>query len=156
MAGKGYPHMQLSLYVVAMICEPLVSQPISACARENEHLASLDLADYSETDHSLEVDVLVGSHYYWDLVTGGVCHGSNGPIAIHTKLGWVLSGPTRSRELDQYSVNLVTTHVLRVDTQQNDSNSLDDRLRSFWDHESLSIRGPEKAMYDEFANTITF
>ena len=30
-----------------MICEPLVSQPIYACVKDNEHLASLDLADYS-------------------------------------------------------------------------------------------------------------
>lgn len=70
MVGKGYPHMQLSLYVVPMICEPLVSQPIAACAKENQHLASLELADYSEGDQGLEVDILVGSDYYWDLVTG--------------------------------------------------------------------------------------
>ena len=38
----------------------MLFQPISACARENEHLASLDLADCSESDHSLEVDILVG------------------------------------------------------------------------------------------------
>ena len=86
MAGKGYPPMQLSLYVVPMICEPLVSQLISACARENQHLASLELADYSESEHSLEVDVLVASDYYWDLVTGGVCHGSDGSTAIHIVL----------------------------------------------------------------------
>ena len=61
--------MQLSLYVVPMICEPLVSQPIAACAKENQHLASLDLADYSESDQSLEVDILIGSDYYWDLVS---------------------------------------------------------------------------------------
>ena len=117
--------MQLSLYVVPMICEPLVSQSISACAREHQHLASLDLADYSESEHSLEVDVLVGSDYYWELVTSGVCHGSDGPTAIHTKLGWVLSGPPCSKELEHYSVNLVTKHVLRVDTQQNGFKSLE-------------------------------
>ena len=156
MAGKGYPPMQLSLYVVPMICEPLVSQPIAACAKENQHLASLDLADFSESDQGLEVDILIGSDYYWDLVTGGVCRGSNGPTAIHTKLGWVLSGPTRSREVDHCSMNLVTTHVLRVDTQPNDSKSLDNRLRSFWDLESLGICELEKTMYDEFANTINF
>ena len=122
MAGKEYPPMQLSLYVVPTICEPLVSQPISACAREKQHLASLDLADCSESEHSLEVDVLVGSDYYWDLLTQewGVCRGSDGPTAIHTKLKWVLLGPTRSKELEHYSVNLATTHVLRVDTLQND------------------------------------
>lgn len=156
MVGKGYPHMQLSLYVVPMICEPLASQPIAACAKGNQHLASLELADYSESDQSLEVDILVGSDYYWDLVTGGVSRGSSGPTAIHTKLGWVLSGPTCSKEPGRCSVNLVTTHVLRVDAQHNDSKSLDEALRSFWDLESLGIHEPEKTMYDEFANTIAF
>ena len=78
--------MQLLLYVVPMICEPLASQPIAACVKENQHLASLELADYSEGDQGLEVDILVGSDYYCDLVTGGVSRGSSGPTAIHTKL----------------------------------------------------------------------
>ena len=129
MVGKGYPHMQLSLYVVPITCEPLISQPIAACARENRHLVSSELADYSESDHRLDVDILVGSDYYWELVTGGVCHGSSGPTAIHTKLGWVLSGPTHSKGADHCSTNLATTHILRVDTQQNDSKSLDVTLR---------------------------
>ena len=51
-AGKRCPPMQLSLYAVPMIYESLVSQPISVCARENQHLASLDLSDYSEGEHS--------------------------------------------------------------------------------------------------------
>ena len=40
---------------------------------------------------------------------GGVCCGSSGPTAIHTKLGWVLSGPTHSKEVDHCSMNLATT-----------------------------------------------
>ena len=63
-------------------------------------------------------------------------------------------GPTRSREVDHWFMNLVTTHVLRVDTQPNDSKSLDDRLRSFWDLEFLGIHKAEKTMYDKFTNTI--
>ena len=94
--------MCLSLYVVPVICEPLVSQPISACANEYQHLAALDLADYSDRSSCLEVD-LIGSDFYWELVTGGVRRGSKGPIAIHTKLGWVLSGPTSTRGFDQSS-----------------------------------------------------
>ena len=97
----------------------------------------------------------MGSDYYWDLVTGGVCRGSGGPTAILTKLGWVLSGPTHFEELDHCSMNLVMTHVLRVDTQQNDSKYLDDTLR-FWDLESLGIHETETTMYDEFASDIAF
>ena len=156
LAMKGYPNMHLSLFVVPMICEPLAGQPISACIEENRHLASLDLADFSDGTSSLEVDILIGSDYYWSLVTGGVCRGNSGPIAIHTKLGWVLSGSIPLRESEQSSVNLITTHVLRADSLQPDLEPLDDALRSFWELESLGICGPEKMVHDEFADTITF
>ena len=68
-----------------MICEPLVGQPISECIKGNQHLASLELADFAEGESTLTVDILIGSDYYWDLVTGGVCKGESGPEGIHTK-----------------------------------------------------------------------
>ena len=111
---KGNSIVHLSLFVVPMICEPLVTQPISTCIEENRHLASLDLADFADTSSNLEVDILIGSDYYWSLVTGEICCGDSGPIAIHTKLGWVLSGPIATTDSEQSSVNLTTTHVLKM------------------------------------------
>ena len=81
--------MHLSLYVVPMICEPLVSQSISVCVSEYPHIASLDLADESDGASMLEVDMLIGSDYYWELVKGGISRGAQGPSAIRTKLGRV-------------------------------------------------------------------
>ena len=129
-----------------MICEPLVGQPISECIKGNQHLSSLELADFAEGGSTLTVDTLIGSDYYWKLVTGGVCKGESGPVGIHTKLGWVLSGPAKFINSSPCYTNLATTHVPLVDTQ------LDDRLRSFWELESLGIGGPEKTIYkyDEF------
>ena len=89
---KDCPPMSLMLYVVPTICEPLVSQPITACIDQNPRFMGLDLADYAAEDSTLHVDVLIGSDYYWDLVTGNICRGDSGLTAIHTKLGWVLSG----------------------------------------------------------------
>ena len=152
----SYPHMQLSLFVVPMICEPLAGQPISACVKENQHLATLDLADISDGSSSLEVDVLIGSDYYWSLVTGEVCRGNGGPIAIQTKLGWVLSGPLSVSGPGHSSVNLITTHVLKADALQPELNPLDDTLRSFWELESLGISGPERTVHDEFVDAISF
>ena len=37
------------------------------------------------------VDILIGSDYYWDIVTGEVLKG-DGPIVVHSKFGWLLSG----------------------------------------------------------------
>ena len=118
----------LSLYVVPMICETSVSQPIATCVAESRHLASLDPADYSDSEASLEVDVLIGSDYYWHLVTGGVSRGIHGPVAIHTSLSWVLSGPASTEELTNCSTNLVTTHILRFNAQPDEPDSLGEQL----------------------------
>ena len=36
---KGYPSMTMSLFIVPMICEPLIGQPIDVCIKQNPHLA---------------------------------------------------------------------------------------------------------------------
>lgn len=58
---------------------------------------SWDLADEADNTSSLEVDLLIGLDFGWELVIGGVCRGVQGPVAFHTKLGWVLSGPAGSK-----------------------------------------------------------
>ncbi len=59
-------------------------------------------------------------------------------------------GPTRFDEGNTCRINLATTYVLLVDAQ------LDQHLQSFWDLETLGIRGTEKTMYDEYSESITF
>ena len=154
---KGYPNASLSLYVVPTICEPLSGQPVTATVEADDHLMGLDLADVADGISSLPVDILIGCDHYWDLVTGSICRGKTGPIAIHTKLGWVLSGPTISATNTLHSsTHMVTAHLLRVDTQLVESARLEEQLRSFWELESLGICGEEKTLYDEFADNITF
>lgn len=154
---KGYPNASLSLHVVPTICEPLSCQPITASVETHDHLARLDLADWADGNSRLPVDVLIGCDHYWDLVTGSICRGEKGPTAIHTKLGWVLSGPTlSSNPVVHSSACIVTTHLLRVDSQPVESMQLAEQLRSFWELESLGIHEEEKSLYDEFASSITF
>ena len=137
---KGYPPFLLSLYVVPTICDPLASQPIAICIEKTHLLKGSDFADYSDGKSSSHVDILIGSDYYWELVTGSVCRSKKGPTAVHTKLGWVLSGPMLEGYRAQSSTNLITTHVLQVDTHQQKIVNLDEQLRSFWELESLGIQ----------------
>lgn len=81
--------MTMSLFVVLMVCEPLVSQPIDVCISQNPQLAGLELADWAGQESELEIDVRIGADYYWDLVTGAMSKGTGGLMAIHTKLGLV-------------------------------------------------------------------
>ena len=151
---KGYPDVSLSLHVVPTICEPLSSQYITATVKTHDQLKKLDLAEAASSTSGLVVDVLVGcDHYYWDFVTGKICRVTD---AIHTKLGWVLSGPTPSSELVRHSsACITTTHLLYVGSQPAESAQLTEQLRSFWELESLGIE-EEKTLYDEFKDRISF
>ena len=39
------------------------------------------------------MDMLIGSDFYWEFVTGEIICGQSGLVAVRTILGWVLSGP---------------------------------------------------------------
>ena len=39
------------------------------------------------------IDILVGSDFYWTLVTGEIVKTDKGSVAVGSKLGWLLSGP---------------------------------------------------------------
>ena len=73
------------------ICSPL---PSRVDANNYPHLHGLKLADYSDSEDS--IDVLIGSDYYWDFVTSEIVRGDFGPTAANSKFGWLLSGPTEA------------------------------------------------------------
>ena len=63
-------------------------------------------------------------------------------MAIETVFGWVISGPVDEvNAISQHSINLVDTHlILEVQTAaQLADECLDNRLRKFWEIESLGI-----------------
>ena len=151
-------NMNLLFLAVPLICEPLCGQSISRAVEHYDYLADLDIADYSCGTEQLEVDMLIGSDHYWKLVTGKLISRSDGPTAVHTRLGWVLSGPVEGLQSQNVSCNLVSTHALRVDAyvQEESDRSLDRTLKSFWDLESLGIQEGEPDLYQLFLKQITF
>ena len=146
---------QLNLFAVPMICEPLASQPIAFCQNNYDHLSRLDLADSSDGWSRLEVDVLVGSDQYWNLMTGKTRRGASGPVAIDTRLGCLLSGPTSSPTQEQPSSTLVT-HTLRVDTLPQDVTTSDRWLKAFWKLESFGVPDSDRSVYNKFQETVQF
>ena len=145
--------LKMTALAVPVICHSLTSQPISHSRECYHHLLGLELADSADVSDVLEVDVLIGSDSYWDLATGRIIRGEGGPTAIHTKVGWVLSGPVDQPE---GTANLVvaSTHTLKVDAYPEPT--LDDRLRSFWDLESLGITKDETSVYEKFVQQIRY
>lgn len=156
-AAEHGDDVYLSAFVVPLICDALNSQPIAQATPTHDHLRGLKLADYSTGVDDVMVDILVGSDQYWHLVSGKVIRRENGPTAIQTKLGWVLSGPMHgSTQDDKQRSSLVTTHVLKTAVKPLDitNENLDGNLRTFWDLESLGIT--PRSVYEEFEENITF
>ena len=152
--------LSLSAFVVPTICEPLQYQLVSQSRHNYPHLHDLVLADDSMGELDSEVDILIGCDQYWDIVTGEIRKGTNGPTAINTNLGWVLSGPVEnhSQQRLEASVNVSSTHVLQLETppSQPMHHEDDQQLRRFWDLESLGISKEEKSVVEEFTSTIGF
>ena len=87
--GSTLPVSTLS---VPSICPPVHNQVSGDLLVLHESISGLDLAD--NCNSSASIDVLLGADVYWKVVTGEVRRADNGPVAIATRLGWVLSGPT--------------------------------------------------------------
>ena len=147
--------MIVTLFFVPMICEPLTSHPLVDCRETSFHLTGLELADDPGDNQSLRVDILIGSDHYWDLITGRLQRGADGPVVIKMKLGWVLSGPVAvSGQMDELH-NLVV-HTLHIGAPTPEMQTLDDTMKSFWELESFGIPSTDRSLYDELQDTIVF
>ena len=142
----------LPFLVVPSICEPIAGQPITLARDTYPHLFGLNLADDSDRSESLAISILIGADHYWKLATGRVRRGKTGPTAIETVLGWVLSGPVPGITCGETSTNLISAHALKLETSvlQCHDCDLDQRLKKFWDLETLGIKEGESQEWRQF------
>lgn len=145
----------ITALVVPVVCDPVCHQPVSLTQGTYDYLSGLDLADSSTSGADLDIDVLV---YYWTLVTGRVLRNQDGPTAIHTRLGWILSGPIDVMDQTDTFVNLISSHTLLSSTTQEleSQTDLDAGLKKSWDLESMGIFKEEPSVYEVFKQRITF
>ena len=145
---------------LSAVCVPVISSPVQGqCPRQAvsnyPHLVGLTLADDCEGE--ADIDILVGADQYWNLVTGRLIQGDSGPTAIHTRLGWVLSGPVHYQAPSSTTVNLTSTHVLKCQASTHpDPDLLESKLERVWRLESLGIVPNESSVYDDFQQRIRF
>lgn len=56
------------------------------------------------------VNILIGADTYWDVVNDNIIRGS-GPVAVETKLGYVLSGPTQAQSYRSPHIDSILTTI---------------------------------------------
>ena len=80
---------QLQLLSVPLICEPLVIPPVQFPPQWQYSFARAWTCNTFGQQEEFQPDILIGSGYYWDIITGETIRGRCGPIAIravHMKL----------------------------------------------------------------------
>ena len=85
------------------------------------------------------MDILVGIDYLWDIQEDEVIRGEPGQsVAVKTKLGWVLSGPLRGKNLQ----GLMQSNIsLAIDsTALSKKQKLEEDVHKLWDLETLGIK----------------
>ena len=107
-----------------------------------KHLTGLKLAHPAMNDGYFDIMVLIGADYYWSIVQDRVIRG-NGPTAVESKIGYLLSGPTTgcNKKLPSTSMmNIMTSHSAEeVD------------LERFWKVESLGIEVEPDQTHDSYS-----
>lgn len=59
---------EVRLLTVPIICEPLSGAATDKRVAKCEHLLGLELADSTDEEDLIEIDVLIGLDYYWEFI----------------------------------------------------------------------------------------
>ena len=137
-------------FSVPVICSPLTSQIIYVVKEQFPFLKEFNLADKGKGGS--EIDLLIGADFYWNLIEGEIRRcGSGGAMAVSSKLGWLMSGPFVASNVDECSMNLAVTHVMKINIDL-----LSGKVEKFWDLDSVGDIENEKSVYDKFVENIVF
>lgn len=100
----------------------------------------MELAD-EPFDAEGSIDILIHCYYYWDFVMGETRLGDKGPIAVNSKLGWLLSGPVKGT-LDQSCVTHSNLIIEGHDAlfARNEDDIITNTLKDFWETEAIGIK----------------
>ena len=85
----------MQAYVVPEISS-ISNSHIESARDQFPHLKGLWFSDIIKKEERLEKSILIGADYLWKFQKGCVIRGKvEEPVALETKLGWVLSGPMK-------------------------------------------------------------
>ena len=105
------------------------------------------------------MNILIGADYMWPFMESQTKRGEfDEPVAVLTKLGWVISGPMKMECKEKLSsINFVTTHVLKVSQLQDYhmEDNLSTQLEKFWSLDSIGIQEKDTA-HEAFLKNIEF
>ena len=124
-SGQSIPLTVLIVPTIAAPLQNLNKKPLT----DFPHLKGLHLAHPVTSTEQFVINLLIGADHYWDIVEDHIIKG-NGPTAMGSKLGYLLSGPMGTTKQENMPANIL--HVATKSISDPD-------LQRFWSVESLGI-----------------
>ncbi|XP_047142930.1 uncharacterized protein LOC124817160 [Hydra vulgaris] len=146
------------LTAISNICAPLNGQYINLAKEKYRHLHNLRLADSNLQNGNLEIDVFIGADYYWLFIENSIIRGNNfDPIAIKSKLGYLLSGPISFNNMfknKNYNCCVNTAHVMFVESSSSPKSLIKESMTSVWGVKEMNECNYK--VIDRFRHTIKY
>ncbi|XP_053372929.1 uncharacterized protein LOC123565249 [Mercenaria mercenaria] len=124
---------------IKVLIVPEISVPLKTYQKhvsDFTYLKGITLAHPISEDEDFEIEMLIGADHYWSVVQDKIIRG-NGPTAIQSRIGYLLSGPLYTENnpspLPVSMMNIMTLHV------QEELN-----LEKFWEVESMGVEQKTK------------
>ena len=128
---------------VTDFCHPLKNQNTKFTKKNFSHIRNLTLGD-ENCLKSFDIDILIGSDYYWHFMKNRIIRGNaDEPVALKTKLGYVLSGKLVIGNNGGHQINInesLVTNILRVQQELIcPKEQLNEIVQKFWNLESAGV-----------------
>ena len=143
--GERIPMSVLVVPKVAAALQCVASSKI----RELPYLRHLTLAHPMSEDKQCDISLLIGIDYYWEIVGNDVIRG-NGPTAVQSKLGYLLSGP-----LHLPNSYCEATNILHVNVNSHSKDNCN-TIEKFWAIESTGTLPTKTKEFDAYMNTYLY
>ena len=147
---KNSENLTVRLLEIPVICTEMVRAPVPQ--EVLEQFEGVNFEEDYKSDRVVEVDILIGLDFYWDLIGTKQVRSKVGLVAQETKFGWMLSGFWAGGEKGGTTRN--GKGCENVITQSLSSNltlfchcEIPEKLiQKMWDLESVGILGEERDM----------
>ena len=85
----------------------------------------------------MSVDILIGSDYYWDIIENEAVRGESGPVAIKSKVGYILSYSFCNSAIPNSTAFMCYTLKCSSEIV---TDTLDKTLKHFWTLKKLELK----------------
>ena len=107
---------------IRVLIVPEIAAPLKTYIRKAAklpYLSGIELAHPVTTNDNFHISLLVGADYYWSIVENHIIRGE-GPTAVKSKIGYLLSGPFHSTP--RYKHQQTSTMNVRISQNTEECN----------------------------------